>query len=125
MTRASTKRRRKRNAATVRKRAASLQRFVNSWLDGADSNIRHKRRAAARAQVDVVRVALNDVPGLVEDAIMSGVPHANAEIQRLRAAMVHAMDDCEAAADHKGNPVSTKSVLLGVAGRLKAALEKR
>lgn len=47
------------------------------------------------------------------------------EIQRLRAAMVHAMDDCEAAADHKSNPVSTKSVLLGVAARLKSALERK
>lgn len=122
---ASTKRRRKPIAANVRKRAGRLVRFAQGWLNGVDSNIRHKRQAAARAQVDVVRVALNDIPGLIDDALSVNATKAGAkEIQRLRAAMVHAMDDCDTA------------LCIGVSGRalthvtaartaIKAALEKK
>lgn len=49
---------------------------------------------------------------------------AEKEIQRLRAAMVHAMDDCEAEANQSCS-MTTVIALLGVAQRLRSALEKR
>jgi hypothetical protein len=125
MTSASTERRAKPTAARVRKRADRLVHFAHGWLDGVDSNIRHKRQAAARAQVDVVRVALTDVPGLVEEALAANVPHANAEIQRLRAAMVHAMDDAQSGAMYAPVQSVERARFLGIARRLKSALEKK
>jgi hypothetical protein len=125
MTSASTKRRHQRNATSVRKSAANLHRFANTWLDGVDSNIRHKRQAAARAHVTVVRNALADLPGLIEDAIASGTPHGNAEIQHLRAAMVHAMDECESALRSKTLRGVALTSVTDAHSLLKTALEKK
>jgi hypothetical protein len=124
MTSASTKRRHK-NARSVRASVLKFHRFANTWLDGVDSNIRHKRQAAARAQVQVVRNAMDDLPELVEAAIMSGGPHANAEIQRLRAAMVHAMDDAEWGAKNAAAGTKQRKRFQEIASRLKTALEKK
>lgn len=47
------------------------------------------------------------------------------EIQRLRAAMVHAIDDCEAALRYPDLPANTRAWLRRAAVGLKAALEKK
>lgn len=49
----------------------------------------------------------------------------DAEIQRLRAAMVHAMDDCEAALRYPDMPANTRAWLRRAASGLKTELEKK
>lgn len=147
MTSASTKRRHKRNAAlfaewagvpigqrvTVRRARGDVLKTVTEsraeFVNGKHAMI---AVAGVPGNTRLDRVTLGWSPGPKDgdaapysDAPLPWNHRAEKEIQRLRVAMVHAMDDCEAAADHKGNPVSTKSVLLGVAARLKTALEKK
>jgi hypothetical protein len=56
---------------------------------------------------------------------MSGGPHANAEIQRLRAAMVRAMDDCGIIANSPRAPEDIRRLAVAVATNLRGALEKK
>lgn len=105
MTSASTKRRSKRSATPKPVGMPGLaSEFMREMMKppGQEDYAAAYRRASGRAPAE-----------------------KDAEIQRLRAAMVNAIDDCEAALRYPDLPANTRAWIRRAAVGLKAALEKK
>jgi hypothetical protein len=88
-------------------------------MTSASTKRGHKRPANETALAALADRIRSDPPST------NGYAQRNAEIQRLRAAMVHAMDDAEWGAKNAAAGTKQRKRFQEIASRLKAALEKK